>query len=923
MFDIHPFLHSRRTPKLETLEARAVPALYASAGFNDATGLNGSPTADSPYQLNSTVVGRGAGEPGWSTNWIRSTGFDGSSIVQSAITYEGDGALRVANNTNAILREWAPAQATGVLTVSQMIYIPPGGGFQQYIQGDGGNEAQATAAQWHAFPNGNFLVVDNGVYENTGIPVPVNTWTRVTLKIDLAARTYDFFVNGVRFQPPDPVDFRGNPSALFRVVYLLENPAGYYLDALQISSEPTAVADAYPVVEDMPLTVPAPGLLANDSDAGAPTQAELVSDPAHAAAFALNPDGSFDYTPAANYNGPDSFQYRLVTGSVVSAPATVTLTVSPVNDVPTASDGSVTTSEDTAVPVDLRPLASDVESPLVFTIVSPPTHGTLAPTATAGVYSYAPAGEYSGPDSFTYKVNDGTADSVVATVTLTVTAVNDPPVAANGSVTTAEDTPVTVDLRPLVSDVDNPPAGLSFVPDTQPANGALTPTGTPGVYTYIPSENFHGSDALTFRMNDGAADSNLATVSLTVTPVNDAPTAGPEAYTIPMADALTVSAAAGVLANDADTDGDALTAVLVTPPATGTLVLNPDGSFTFTPPAGFAGAVTFAYKATDGQADSPVQTVELTRDPFVRVNGRTLIIGGSAGPDTVRLLPAGGSGVVVELLTAGGISRQTYKPQPAATGFQVIEVNLAGGDDWFDSTALGRRVRVVGGLGADVIKTGNGADEVYGDAADGSGTGADNISTGGGNDSVAVGDGDNRIETGTGIDAVTVGDGTNAIYAGSGNDLVTAGSGRTFIDAGAGNDLVSAGAGDNWVLGGSGNDVLEGGSGADRLEGGTGNDLIAGGLGADLVLGGDGNDLLFDGSVAVKDPVKDSLAKVLAGFRPKSRTALDRLTDRLTIPPDAAGTDTLTGGAGTDWFWAGTGPEVTDVKAGELVNGVA
>src|SRR5687767_11375042 len=119
---------------IDALESRTVPT---AAGFNDPAGINADPTADSPYKIDDTVVGRGTGEPGWAGPWARGVGFDGSALVQSAITFEGDGALRVANNTNGLSRDWAPASTAGVVIGSQMVYFPPDGGVQQYLQGDG------------------------------------------------------------------------------------------------------------------------------------------------------------------------------------------------------------------------------------------------------------------------------------------------------------------------------------------------------------------------------------------------------------------------------------------------------------------------------------------------------------------------------------------------------------------------------------------------------------------------------------------------------------------------------------------------------------------------------------------------------------------------------------------------------------------
>src|SRR5204863_350204 len=134
--------------------------------------------------------------------------------------------------------------------------------------------------------------------------------------------------------------------------------------------------------------------------------------------------------------------------------------------------------------------------------------------------------------------------------------------------------------------------------------GALT-LNPNGSFTFTPTLNFNGPATFTYKANDGTADSNTATVTLTVTPVNDAPVAATNSYSTNEDTALTITAP-GVLGNDTDVDGNPLTAVLVSgpSPAQGTLTLNANGSFTFTPALNFNGPTTFTYKANDGTADS-------------------------------------------------------------------------------------------------------------------------------------------------------------------------------------------------------------------------------------------------------------------------------------------------------------------------------
>src|SRR5207247_1584793 len=135
-----------------------------------------------------------------------------------------------------------------------------------------------------------------------------------------------------------------------------------------------------------------------------------------------------------------------------------------------------------------------------------------------------------GSDSFTFRANDGQADSNVATVSLTVTAVNDAPVAGNDSYTTAEDTALTVTAPGVLSndsDVDSP--SLTAVLVSGPMHGSLT-LNSDGSFSYMPAANYNGSDSFSYQANDGHALSNVATVLITINPVNDAPVANDDSY---------------------------------------------------------------------------------------------------------------------------------------------------------------------------------------------------------------------------------------------------------------------------------------------------------------------------------------------------------------------------------------------------------
>jgi VCBS repeat-containing protein len=178
----------------------------------------------------------------------------------------------------------------------------------------------------------------------------------------------------------------------------------------------------------------------------------VVDQPAHGA-VTVNADGTFSYTPAADYFGTDTFTYRLSDGPLESNLATVSLTITPVNDAPVVADVQATTAEDTALVIALGAYATDVDSTALITqIVTGPAHGVLTQNAD-GSYTYAPDANYNGADSFTYLANDGLLDSNIATVSLNVTAVNDAPTLGDLNLAAVEDTALAMNLLAQAADV--------------------------------------------------------------------------------------------------------------------------------------------------------------------------------------------------------------------------------------------------------------------------------------------------------------------------------------------------------------------------------------------------------------------------------------------------------------------------------------
>jgi len=296
--------------------------------------------------------------------------------------------------------------------------------------------------------------------------------------------------------------------------------ADFSITVPQSNRAPVAVANSYSVAEDATLTVAAAGVLGNDTDADHDQlTANLVSNVSHGT-LSLSANGSFTYRPAANYSGPDSFTYRAYDGAANSNTVTVLVTASAVNDAPIAAADSLTAAEDTVLTVPAPGVVAndtDVDGDaLSASLVTSVAHGTLALSAN-GSLTYTSATDYSGPDSFTYRVWDGKVYSNTVTVLITVTAVKDVPVAVSDSYATVRDTMLTV-AGPgvLGNDSDTDSQVLTASKLSEPANGSVLSFLPDGSFAYMPDPGFVGSDSFTYRAFDGDAHSGSVTVNITV-----------------------------------------------------------------------------------------------------------------------------------------------------------------------------------------------------------------------------------------------------------------------------------------------------------------------------------------------------------------------------------------------------------------------
>jgi VCBS repeat-containing protein len=363
------------------------------------------------------------------------------------------------------------------------------------------------------------------------------------------------------------------------------------------NTAPVAVADSYTVTEGG--TLNGTTVLTNDTDIDSNTlTAVLVSDVSNGT-LTLNTNGSFSYVHDGSETTSDNFTYKANDSTVDSNTVTVSITVTNVNDAPVALGQSVTTLEETAKTITLSGTDADSDT-LSFNSVSTPSNGTLS--GTAPNLTYTPAANFTGSDSFTFKVNDGTVDSTTATITINVTNVNDAPVANDQLVTTPED--IAVQFMLVGSDADE--QTLTYTVTTVPNNGMLVVNNNQ--LTYTPNTDYFGTDTLTFMVSDGELDSNIGTVTINVTPVNDEPIDQNESITITNPNDVSII---DVITNAIDPDGDELSVVSASSEH-GTVIINDDGTLSFIPDEGFTGETTITYTISDGNGGTYTAEVTVT-----------------------------------------------------------------------------------------------------------------------------------------------------------------------------------------------------------------------------------------------------------------------------------------------------------------------
>ncbi|WP_263857494.1 tandem-95 repeat protein, partial [Priestia megaterium] len=329
-----------------------------------------------------------------------------------------------------------------------------------------------------------------------------------------------------------------------------------------------------------------------------------LQDPPTNGVAVVNADGTFTYTPNGNYNGPDTFTVLISDPSGAFIVTSVFVTVTPVNDVPVVPNYEFVINEDTTL--NSQVVATDVDGrPLTYGLLTGPVNGTVIVNPD-GTYTYTPNENYNGIDSFSVVVSDGQGETAVSTITITVLPVNDPPVGpVVVALVTNEDTPVSSQITAFDPDGEV----LTYTLQDPPTNGVAV-VNADGTFTYTPNGNYNGPDTFTVLISDPSGAFIVTSVFVTVTPVNDVPVVPNYEFIINEDTTLNSQVVA------TDVDGRPLTYGLLTGPVNGTVVVNPDGTYTYTPNENYNGIDSFSVVVSDGQGETAVSTITITVLPI-------------------------------------------------------------------------------------------------------------------------------------------------------------------------------------------------------------------------------------------------------------------------------------------------------------------
>ena len=394
----------------------------------------------------------------------------------------------------------------------------------------------------------------------------------------------------------------------------------FVIDVLPVNDPPLAVDDINNTLQNTPVTG---NVLSNDIDIDGnvltvgvnPINTTILND-VDSGTLVLNTDGSYTYTPNSGFTGVDVFTYQVCDNGSPNLCDTATVVITVIeddiyadNNPPVANDdNAVTTSDPVNLCVLCNDLDPDADSLTTPVITSAPTNGTAVLLGDSIVYTPTPG--FTGQDQFTYVTCDPFNECDTATVTIDVLpevepGENDPPFAVDDAVGIDENEAICIDVS--VNDLNPDGDPLSFAPVDLPLNGVLDSFNTDGIICYVPDSGYVGPDNFTYVLCD-SFDCDTATVYITVFNTNEPPLAVDDINNTLQG----VPVSGDVSTNDTDPNGDDLTfTVLNDSTLTGTVTLNPDGTYDYDPGPSFTGTTFFTYVVCDDQSPAACDTAQV------------------------------------------------------------------------------------------------------------------------------------------------------------------------------------------------------------------------------------------------------------------------------------------------------------------------
>ena len=371
------------------------------------------------------------------------------------------------------------------------------------------------------------------------------------------------------------------------------------IEIIEINDDPIVNSDIFSGVEDQIITG---NVFLNDIEPdGESMYFFTISNPSNGT-LQFNANGTFTYTPFANWSGSEVISFYGCDPCSVCGLATLTINVAPSNDSPEAEDITEIIDEDNSITDELSDHTTDIDNEdLEYSIADNPSHGSLT-ISPAGVFTYIPESNYSGTDSFVYSACDEeTCDE--ATVTIIINAINDAPIAIDDEDTTNEDSSVSGSLNNDI-DLDNDPLVFEII--SNPMNGAINIESN-GNYEYTPDPDFNGVDMITYEVCDGI-QCDAGVLVITVSALNDAPSANNAVNVTYQNSTLN-----GSLISDAsDIDGDDITFTLVSPTSNGTITITPDGDYIYNPDLDYSGMDQASFEVCDESDACTIALLDIT-----------------------------------------------------------------------------------------------------------------------------------------------------------------------------------------------------------------------------------------------------------------------------------------------------------------------